>query len=423
MKIAYFFLLTFTTAILSSCSADIGVPIGVDTAAAPADSDIAAAERLIEKAPDSAAGYTQLAVVYIRKARATSDFALNEKAETAVNKALEISPNDVWARKLQASLHLTFHRFGKGLELASQLQKEFPDDPFVYGLLTDANAELGNYDQAVDAAQKMVDLRPNSSSYARVAHMRSLHGDHAGAVEMFKIAARTTDPQDKEAQAWCLTQLGKELWNNGKYAEADKVFDEALGIMPDYQLASLAKAKTLASLEDHEGTVKLLTSLADWESDPDANVLLSHLYSKKGDPQKSAEYFNRGEAAERENLGTPAEQQHVAMLWADHEINLPKALEIAQEEYSRQKDIYTSDLLAWCLYKNGRFEEAKKLSGKSLVLKTNDARLYYHAGMIEKSLGNQAAARDLLNKALKLNPQFDIRQADLARKALAELKG
>ncbi|MCV4640225.1 hypothetical protein OFB62_33500, partial [Escherichia coli] len=75
-------------------------------------------------------------------------------------------PNDPWAKKLQASLSLTFHRFANGLELANRLLKEFPDDPFVYGVLADANTELGNYPEAVAAAQKMVDLRPNSSSYA-----------------------------------------------------------------------------------------------------------------------------------------------------------------------------------------------------------------------------------------------------------------
>ena len=47
---------------------------------------------------------------------------------------------------------------------------------------TDKSAvEPENYDdlkvRAVKAAQRMVDLRPDSSSYARVSYRRSLHGD------------------------------------------------------------------------------------------------------------------------------------------------------------------------------------------------------------------------------------------------------
>lgn len=410
--------------VLGACSRQ---PSEISTAAAavvgPEDAEIAEAMALIEKSPDQPLAYDQLAIVYIKRARRTSDFDLNYKAEEAVRKALEIAPNASSSRKLLASLHLTLHRFAEGLELGKQLNKEFPDDAFVYGILTDANAELGNYPEAVAAAQKMVDLKPNSNSYARVAHMRSLHGDHQGAVEAYKLAARTADPQDQEAQSWCLVQLGKEFWNNGNYPESVKVLDEALSLLPDYKPAILAKAKSLASLNDYDGAARVLSSLEDGESDPDVNILLAHMHSRKGDAQKSEEYLRRGERAEAENLGVAGEQGHVAMLWADHDMNLPDALKIAESEYARQKDIYTTDLLAWCLYKNGRFEEAKKLSQKAVSLKTNDARLYYHAGMIESALGNKPAARSMLEKALRLNPEFDLRQADAARQALAKLNG
>ena len=40
------------------------------------------------------------------------------------------------------------HRFTEALALAKQLNKKVPDDLMVYGLLTDANIELGRYDDA-----------------------------------------------------------------------------------------------------------------------------------------------------------------------------------------------------------------------------------------------------------------------------------
>ena len=88
-------------------------------------------------------GYTQLAAIYIKRARATGDFSLNSKAQTAIDKALEIAPEEGAARKLKSSLHLTFHRFAEALELGKKLQTEFPTNAFIYGVLTDANAELG----------------------------------------------------------------------------------------------------------------------------------------------------------------------------------------------------------------------------------------------------------------------------------------
>ncbi len=406
------------------CSADAAkAPLAHVGEASQPDKEIDTALELIKRAPDDPTGYNQLAVIYIKRARRTGDFQLNTKAENAVQNALEIAPDDVPARKLRASLSLTFHRFADGLEYGNQLLRAFPNDPFIYGVLTDANAELGNYKEAVAAAQKMVDLKPNSNSYARVAHLRSLHGDHKGAVEMYKLAARTADPQDNEAQSWCLVQLGKELWSNGKYPEANRVFDEALGLIPDYRLAIMAKAKTLASMGDHDGVFKLLEGFPGSEGDPDANLILSHIYARTGEQYKSDEHFRRGNELESANIGVPGEQLHLANLWADHDMNLAQALEIAEKEFTRQQDIATADTLAWCLFKSGRIDEAKKLSDRAVRLNTNDAKLYYHAGMIQRSLGNKSAARGLLKKALLLNPEFDLRQADAARTALGELKG
>ena len=127
---------------------------------------------------------------------------------------------------------------------AKNLKKIFRNDAFVLGVLTDANVELGNYETAFAYGQKMIDIKPNTSSYARAAHLRSLDGDHSGAVELFKLAARAADPTDKESQSWCLVQLGDEFWKNGKYAEAEKVYDEALSNFPNYYLASSRKRKS-----------------------------------------------------------------------------------------------------------------------------------------------------------------------------------
>ena len=80
-----------------------------------ADPEFAKAQKFIEEMPDSSAGYNRLASLYIKKARENGDFSLNSKAESAVDKALEIKFDDAMARKLKASLQLTFHRFDKAL--------------------------------------------------------------------------------------------------------------------------------------------------------------------------------------------------------------------------------------------------------------------------------------------------------------------
>lgn len=390
--------------------------------AADADPEIDSALKLIEKMPDSPSGYMQLAIRHIRRARETGDFSLNSKAEAAIDEALKIAPTNVPARKVRGSLLLTFHRFDEALQFGTELQKELPNDPFVYGILTDANFELGNYEEAVKTAQKMVDIRPNSISYARVAHLRSFYGDHAGAVEMYTTAARITDPKDREAQAWCLVQLGDEYFKYGKLEDAEKIYDEALTILPDFHMAVAAKGKVRAAAGDLEGAEKTLTALLGRVPNVDSAILLGDIYAKQGSAEKASAQYELAELMERK-IGVNTDQKRLARLWADQNTRLDEALEIVVREQAARKDIYTEDTLAWCLYRKGRFAEAREAAQRAMRLKSNDALIMYHTGMIEKALGNKAEATRLLRSALSTNPSFDLLAAPAAQTALAELTG
>jgi tetratricopeptide (TPR) repeat protein len=102
-------------------------------------------------------------------------------------------------------------------------------------------------------------------------------------------------------------------------------------------------------------------------------------------------------------------------------MKLDEALAIARRERETRADIYTHDALAWCLYKKGELAEAKGAINEALRLGTRDARINYHAGMIYKALGESRAAAKHLQLALRINPSFDVLQADVARQTLHTL--
>ena len=384
------------------------------------DTELDAAQKIIEKMPDAADGYNKLAVVYIQRARETGDFTLNSNAQTAINRALEIEPQNYDAQKLKASLLLTFHQFDQALNLGTQLQKDHPQDSFIYGVLTDANVELGNYEAAVDAVQKMVDLRPAMASYARVSQVRSLYGDSDGAIEAMTLAARIADPMDKEAQSWCLVFLGNEFFKIGRFEEAERQYDTALKILPDYHLALAGKGNARAAFGDYENAVQFFTRTQTRVPSTETVIALGDVYTKTGNTEKAAEQYKLAEFIEQK-LGN-LDQRRLALLWADQNVKLDEALAIAEREHAARKDIFTADVYAWCLYKKGNFQAAKAAINKAMHLKTKDARIFYHAGMIEKSLGNKKEATQFLQKALKTNPSFDLLQAENAKTALQELK-
>lgn len=384
------------------------------------DMKVEGALSAIEKSPASAEAHLQAASAYINAARRSGDFGINAHAKKAVERALEISPDDVQARKLKATLHLTYHEFAEALKLGEEIAASGPPDAFVLGVITDAHTQLGNYSQAVETAQRMVDTKPNSQSYSRVALLRGLHGDTGGAAEMFKLAARTADPADREAQAWTLSQLGDLYWRSGRLDDAEKVYDEALALLPDYYLAAAGKGRVRAAKGDLASAASLLSGVAERSPHTGYAILLGDIYNRMGQSESAKRLYALADNAEV--LGDFHDAHRVALYWADSDQNLDKALEIAEADYADLKDVYAADILAWCLYKKGRFEEARAKSNEAMRIGTKDAVLFYHAGMIELALGNRDKAERLLRSAMELNPSFDLIQSGVARSTLASLR-
>lgn len=94
---------------------------------------------------------------------------------------------------------------------------------------------------------------------------------------------------------------------------------------------------------------------------------------------------------------------------------------MAQEEYKTRKNVYAADTLAWCYYKNGQLNEARKYISTALRHKTPEALFYFHKGMIYAKAGDQRVARNALYQALSISPDFDPVQAKIAMQAVDDL--
>lgn len=115
--------------------------------------------------------------------------------------------------------------------------------------------------------------------------------------------------------------------------------------------------------------------------------------------------------------------RELALFYLDHDMKLGEALDLARKELEVRGDIYTHDVLAWALYKNGRAADAVAPMKEALRLGTKDARLWFHAGMIHRAVGEPDKAREYLQRSLATNPHFHILQAEVARRTLRELEG
>lgn len=420
-KILFLTALVFSAFLISSCekqSIEIGETVKAETVRqTPADEKIAQAERMVEEFPDLAKSHNYLAMAYLQKVRETGDYGFNRQAETAIENALKIEPESFEARILQAQIFLSEHEFGKALEIAEGLEKIYQNNHIVLTVKTDAQTELGLYDEAVETGQKLVDLKPNAVSYTRVAYLRSLFGDTDGAIAARKEVLKMADQSDRENFAWFNSELGREFFNAGKYAEAEQMFDAALQIFPDYHWALEGKGKTLAAKGDYAKAIEYFEKIR--VSETAREIYLADIYKKSGRGAEAEKLYAK--IAEREMQKDGGDLHRIALLWADHDTNLDKALEIARKDREENRDLLSSDTLAWALYKKGEYAEAKKYIAEAMRLGTKNALFFYHKGMIENALGNKKEAAKFLKLALETNPAFDLLQAEKARAVLNDL--
>lgn len=389
----------------------------------PADRQLGSARAVIERQPSDVRGYNLLAAAYMQKAREVGDFSLNEKANKIIDHALQLQSDNYDALKLRAKLLLTFHRFGEALAVARSVQAINPTDHDNYGALTDALVELGDYPKAVEAAQAMMDLRPDTASYSRVSYLRWLHGDMNGAIEAMRRAAQSANPADPESVAWTSIQLGDSLLLSGKTAEAEREFRRALFTFPDYHAALAAKGRGRLAANDRAGALDFFKLAVDRVPLPEYAVALGDLFTLSGDEAEAKKQYALVEFIER--TGDAASQTYsreLALFWADHDVRLADALASARRERAARRDIYTCDVLAWALFKNGQVAEAKVAMDEAMRLGTRDPRLLYHAGMIAHALEDDRMAVKYLQEVVAFRSVFNVLQLEVARRTLAAIK-
>jgi hypothetical protein len=132
---------------------------------------------LLRVDPDDTNAYMELGYVYLQRARETGDPSGYVRGDTAFDEALRRDPAGVGSLTGRAMIALARHDFSGALELADRALRHTPRFGPALGARADALTELGRYDEAADAVQTMVDLRPDVTSYSRVSYQRELRGN------------------------------------------------------------------------------------------------------------------------------------------------------------------------------------------------------------------------------------------------------
>jgi tetratricopeptide (TPR) repeat protein len=297
---------------------------------------------------------------------------------------------------LRAHVLQNLHRFKESETLARRLVEQ-RGLSFDYGLLGDALMEQGKLNDAVEAYQRMMNLKPDLRAYARAAHMRWLKGDLAGAIDAMQLAVGAASPQDAESAAWVNTRLAFYEFQAGHADEAEQRCAFALSVQSNYAPTLLLKGKMLLAQNRFREAVDALLDATKLNPLPEYQWTLAEALRVGGRENEAS-----GIEMQLRQHGASGDPRTLALFLATRHENPETALRLAKEELDSRSDVFTHDALAWSLAAAGHLGEAHNEMQRALVEGTEDARLFFHAGVIASRAGHAAEAERWLRKASEL---------------------
>jgi tetratricopeptide (TPR) repeat protein len=381
------------------------------------------------------AAYSALGAAFFQRARETGDVEDFQLAEQALNKSLDLNNTDFSADaaySTMAEVCMGEHRFGDAISYAQKALALGSGDLSSFAIVGDANADMGEYERAAVAYSRL-DISGDSASQprnvyvrdSRTSYLKFISGDTSGAIRLMQsaVGAGTEARLPAENLAWLYYELGEYEFQAGDAGAANHAYLAALNIHPgDYRaLAGLGKLR--GNQGRYAEAIKLYQSAIAVVPMPTYVAELGDLYTKAGNPAEARKQYQLVEyMGLLGHINQVLHNRDLALFYADHDMKLDEALTLAHKEFEVRHDIYTWDALAWALYKNGKYQEANDAMENALRPGVRDALLYFHSGMIALRLGQNAQAKDDLQAALSINPRFHVIYSSVAMQQLKRLQ-
>lgn len=386
--------------------------------------DIAFFTRRVERDPSSAEDLAWLSALYFQRARETGAVEDYHRAEGAAGRSLELrSRRNDKTRLILASSLLALHRFPEAREAAERLVAAAPEIVPYRALLAELQLEMGDYDAARVTFESLAPHAADLEVAPRLARWAEIRGQTEEARRILHLArdsALRRVELPREQVAWFHLRVADLELRQGKLRQAAREFEAGLAARPEDPrlLGGLAR---LAAVRGRWGAAIQYAERAGDAADLATLALLGDAHAALGHPETAERYYDAVEAAAAANP-EPFNRQWTQFR-LDHDRHLPETLALLQEEVRVRQDVLGYDMLAWALYKVGRFDEARGAIAQALRMGTRDAALLFHAGMIERAAGHPEAGRHYLREALRVNPQFHPARAAEARAALRAHRG
>ncbi len=355
-----------------------------------------------------------LALAYIQESRVSGNHGYYDAAAMQlVDDVLKQNENDVQALCAKATIELSQHHFSDALQTGNKVVKLNPYGAYGFGILTDANVELGSYDDAIKNADKMVSLRPDVRSYSRISYLREIFGDVNGAVDAMRMAVASSIPGTEQAE-WARVYIGHLYEISGKQDSAETEYNISLIHRPGYPFAYAGLGRIAKAKRQNDTAIKYFTLAKEGMNDYSFNDELADVYraalqnkQAKSELEEAIAMLSFTNASESSSSHGHYSDRELALLYLKN-YRYDLALQHALIEYNRRpENIDVNQTLAWVRYSRGEYADANKKIDAALRTGSKNPVLLLQAGLIKLKSGDKIQGTKLVNRSLAINPKPD----------------
>ncbi len=346
-------------------------------------------KKKLEKDPNDVKVRLQIATIYLSEARITGEHPYYYPAVLKIlDGVLYLNPNNFEATTYKSSVKMSQHQFAEARDLAEAARKINPDNAYVYGVLVDANVELGYYKEAVAMSDKMQAMKPSLESYSRASYLREIYGDFQGSISAMKLAVEAGMP-GSEPFCWSKKTLGHLYESTGELEKAQQQYDDILVVRPSYAFAYGGKATILKEQKQYDKALEMLDKAAKIMPEFSFHEEMAEIYDLQGNHEKALNKYEEVALM----LDEDAKSGHAVDLELCKLYTKAGKMDLALKhgliEYKkRPRNIDVNHAMAVVAFKSNDFKKAKEYISVAMSTGSKDPELLMNAGKIDRSLAN-----------------------------------
>jgi tetratricopeptide (TPR) repeat protein len=339
----------------------------------------------------SAADFVSLGDTYLQKARDNGDPGNYDRAERSFDAALRREPRNVDALLGAGELAGLRHDFGEQLRLGLDARRLMPELVSPYPVIADAQIELGRYGAAERTLQRLLDLKPNLTSYSRVSYYRELRGDLDGAAEAMQLAA-SAGAGAPENLAYVQVLLGDLELQRGRTGAARLAYTAALRSLPGYPAGMVGLARADAAGGDLGRAAARLRRASERLPLIATLTLLAQVERELDRPDAAAAALDGARAQQQLYAAAATEPDAESVLFEADYGDPQRAVVLGRRVWERAPSIRSADALGWAHVGAGDAGAGVRWARRALATGSRDPLFNLHAAVALERAGRSGEA-------------------------------